>query len=121
MTSIAPPGQKPAEPKPASAADLNCTWYFDGMVRCAGVGNQLTHMYRTGELDSCREAYESFASCLEIKYRAIGDMQGATERLRKSQLKESPTQGIIWDDRETPSLFYEDEHDATHAFGAKSD
>ena len=62
------------------------------MVRCAGVGNQITHMYHTGELDSCREAYESFASCLAIKYKSIGDMEEATRRLKASQLKESPAQ-----------------------------
>jgi hypothetical protein len=121
MTSLAPIGQKPEEPKPDSARDLNCTWYFDGMVRCAGFGNQITHLYHTGELDSCRDAYESFASCLAIKYKSIGDMEEATRRLKASQLKESPTVGVVWDERERPSLFYEDDHDSTHAFGGSSE
>ena len=121
MTSIAPIGQKPSVPKPDTAKELNCTWYFDGMVRCAGLGNQITNLYHTGELDNCREAYESFASCLAIKYKSIGDMEGATEKLKASQLKESPTQGVVWDDRARPSLFFEDDHDNTHSFGASRD
>ena len=121
MTSMAPVGQKPAEPKPTSAKDLNCTWYFDGMVRCAGVGNQLTQLYHNGELDSCREAYDSFATCLAIKYKSISNMEEATEKLRLSQLKVSSTKNIVWEDRKHPSLEYQDSHDDTHSFGGSGD
>ena len=93
------------QPKPqVSAKGLECSWYFDAMIRCGGIGNQMTALYRKGELDDCSETAEDLQTCLAIKWKSVGDIETATARLQESKLKESTTIGIIWDARESPSL-----------------
>jgi hypothetical protein len=98
------PGVK--QPKPqVSAKGLECSWYFDAMIRCGGIGNQMTALYKNGELDDCSATAEDLQTCLAIKWKSVGDIEAATAKLQESNLTESTTMGIVWEARAKPTLY----------------
>lgn len=96
-------GVRQSKPK-TTAHGLSCVWYFDAMIRCVGLGNQFTKIYRTGDIDTCEEAKEDLITCGKIKWAAIGDIEAATAKLQASNLQDSTSIGIIWEARDEPSL-----------------
>ena len=104
MSSIGLGGTKQAKPQ-VSAKGLECSWYFDAMIRCGGIGNQMTALFRKGELDDCSDTAEDLKTCMAIKWKSVGDIEAATAKLQASNLTESTTIGVIWEARENPSLF----------------
>ena len=104
MSNMGAPGVKQVKPT-TTARGLECSWYFDAMVRCGGIGNQMTALYRKGELDDCSETADDLRTCLAIKWKSVGDIEAATAKLQASRLQESTTIGVIWEARKKPSLY----------------
>ena len=87
---------------------VNLWTYFDEWTRCCSSGYQRDSLYRFGRFDSCTPQYKDLR--IAINAKVMKDEEEARRVIAQtyysqnlgSDLKQSPTAGIIWDLKENP-------------------
>ncbi|KAL3795341.1 hypothetical protein HJC23_009514 [Cyclotella cryptica] len=87
---------------------VNVVTFIDEWTRCIGSGYQRDSLYRLGKFDSCSAQWNDIK--LAFKAKAASDPDEAKRLLEQthykknlgSDLKVSPTAGVIWDLKEQP-------------------
>lgn len=95
-----PDGEKPVEIVPLGL-------YWDEWSRCVSSRYQRDHLYRMGKLDQCSRPWKDLKMAMEAKVIAWNDTEKAGEIMESTYYKKrttiSPTAGVIWELKSTPS------------------
>mmetsp|Transcript_25859 Transcript_25859/g.44180 ORF Transcript_25859/g.44180 Transcript_25859/m.44180 type:complete len:102 (+) Transcript_25859:301-606(+) len=87
---------------------VNVITFVDEWTRCIGSGYQKDSLYRHGKFDSCTAQWNDVKTAMKAKRASDPDEARKileTTHYKKnlgSDLKQSPTAGVIWDLKERP-------------------
>jgi hypothetical protein len=81
------------------------TIFFNEWMTCLSVRNQAHNVYRHGKFDTCKHAWNDFKIAMRSKVSKSPEkakqLLESTELMRRNKV--SPTVGVIWELKETPS------------------
>jgi hypothetical protein len=89
------------------AETSTCTKFFNAVYYCITPMNQVTSMYRTGDLDTCVRPYNRFKKCLSVKFTKMKDPDAG--KVSEQELYQIPRpSSLVWDLRDKPMVLNPD-------------
>jgi hypothetical protein len=98
--------QKVASADTAETVVVNLGEFWQEWSRCITFQHQRDHLYRLGTFDDCSVQWNDYTAVLAVKF--TNDVQKAKHVVQSTTLYQnkkaiSPTVGVIWEAKDTPS------------------